>query len=174
MKKPLLFFAIAILGVYCFAFIKPKVQAINDPTSIILRDTIRSINLGCTQNGGIWGVSSGDPASYLQTVAYSSFQKDLTNFEGISIEFDSLYTKGSLTGFGTDSNGEKIPVGVEFSNGNGTDILNLYGGVEHTCTGAPCGCCVFIRRSGKIVGCTCGIDPLCEGHTCNHTMKTTE
>lgn len=173
MKKSLPLFSIVIACIYCFSFTKTDVHQMDTPTLIILRDTNRSITLETTQSGSIWVISSGDATAYLDAIA-ESFGKELGSFTNIQLEFDSLYTKGFLSGIGIDGSGARVPIGVEYAKTSGTSTTLMDTSTEHTCTGAPCSCCAFITLHGNIVGCRCETSIPCEGTTCNHTVKAVQ
>ncbi len=97
----------------------------------------------------------------------------------------------SLVGRGVTGENDKVPIAVEFfptqQKAEGASV-DAAAGVTHSCSGAPCKCCQFIREyyeyglfnnktSSRIIGCKCNSEPeSCfmagDGH-CNHTTTTT-
>lgn len=182
MKKALVFFTLALSGICCLAIMKPAAARNTDnPTLMILFDSARSVALQSTENGGVWVISGGNPGAYLATVAYRVFgRSDIGNYQDITIVFDSTFSKGTLTGTGFDANGNKVPVGVEYNLTSQSAGTNTYQyAVAHSCTGAPCSCCDFIKNAdGTIKGCKCTFDSEeCQWHegskhVCNHSLST--
>lgn len=178
MKNLIFFSAIALTGVYCFSFITPSPGARknSEPVVIILTDSARSAGIHCEKTGNVWTVSSGSAETYLDQIAVSLGKTDMYSFIGIRPEFAPDFSAGSLTGFGVTPDGKKVPVGVAFKSGaTSGQTLTMYSDEEHSCTAAPCSCCEFIKREGRILGCKCGADPECQASAqdrCNHTIKT--
>lgn len=53
------------------------------------------------------------------------------------------------------------------------------GGESHSCSGVKCGCCDFMKKKGKIIGCYCNpfASPYCHHEVdsyCNHSVSTTQ
>jgi hypothetical protein len=61
---------------------------------------------------------------------------------------------------------------LSFTSNSAAEELNYVAGDTHTCTGAPCSSCDFVRNNetGKITGCACN-DEYKLGKSCNHTVS---
>lgn len=178
MKNLLFLSTLALAGVYSFSFMPLRIDAGKnfDPAIVILTDSARSAEIHCAKNGNTWTVSSGSAETYLDQIAVSLGKTDLYPFIDIRLEFAPDFSAGSLTGFGVAPDGKKAPVGVVFLSGaTSGQTLTMYNEEEHRCTAAPCSCCEFIKRDGRIIGCKCGAGPECPASAedrCNHTVKT--
>ena len=178
MKKVILVFSIALIGIYCFSFVKSETTKKQVRALILLQDSGLSTTLQATLNGADWEITGGDASGYLSTVAYSVFGQSTTGtFQTIKLTFNSTYTKGTLTGIGTDPNGGNVPIGIEYafiSQDGGT--LRMGDTEKHSCAGVNCPCCDFIKRDdGTIKGCKCDYqDHDCRfpngTGSCNHTV----
>jgi|GEM_PF-4855104 len=194
MKKIALISAIVLAGLSIFSVcssVKPPATDNKNltPTTIMLTDSSLSVTLQSTLNGNTWEVPATAASNYLALVASSDFGKTgLSNFQDIQIVFDSIYTMGVLIGTGTDANGARIPIGVEYRFESTSGTTTYMGNSEkHTCSGTPCSCCLFLYTGGgltacsgcKIIGCYC--DRLHGGcyssdphSSCNHTVTATK
>jgi hypothetical protein len=181
MKKNLFFSLLllfAILGLFCFANAPKSLvaeQKGTTPQVIVLKDEGLGVSLSSTKNGNNWEISSTSVGSYLAQVAAEFGKTNVSNFQNITIIFSPDYSTGLLIGNGTDGNGARVPIGVEYVQGYSSgDTTFLRSGAKHTCTGNPCNCCDFLRSGDRITGCTCiNTDPShCSGGTCNHTISS--
>ena len=165
---------VVVLMLNCFSGEKTlpqNVQKNSTPSVIELKYLALNISLDATLDANSWKVSIPAANTYLTQVATKIGKTGLGSFTDISVEFDSTYTKGVLEGTALDEKGNKVPIGVEyvFSSNSGSRMI-MHSANTHTCTGAPCSCCSFIRKSVTIIGCTCDGSNPCQGSKCNHTV----
>ncbi len=181
MKRPILLLAFTLSNVCCLTSLKSSRHLSDDPSVVILQDTSRNTTLQFTQNGSMWTVTSGDPDAYLAAIAGQVFGVvNAGSFQNSVLEFDSGFTRATLSTLYNDANGNRIPLGVEFacvSQSAGATFTYQYA-EAHTCTGAPCSCCEFLKNeAGKVTGCKCSfVNHDCQTHEgpnrCNHTVST--
>ena len=183
MSKKMLFpiVALALAGLCCFSFFKPVAASDTrtEPTTIVLEDNELSINLTYTKSGGAWVVSQGSASGYLSQVANALDQDISTVFQDIRLVFAADYSKGSLSGYATNSAGNRVPVGVEYvRKAKNGDVVVFKDDKKHSCTGAPCSCCDFVKdNSGGIKGCKCLGENDCHitaNDQCNHKVEDSQ
>ncbi|MCC6460729.1 MAG: hypothetical protein IT260_09695 [Saprospiraceae bacterium] len=171
--------SLALAGLCCFSFFKPAAAGDTEPTTIVLEDNELSISLSCTKSGGAWVVTQGSAAAYLSQVGSALNQGVSTSYQGIQLVFAADYSSGSLSGYATNPTGNRVPVGVEYvRNVQNGDVVVFKDDKKHTCTGAPCSCCDFVKDdSGGIKGCKCLGENDCHitaDNQCNHVVEDSQ
>lgn len=180
MKNSIILSFVALVSVYCFSFVnRSAVKPDDTPTLILLQDSDLSTTLQATPNGDGWEISGGNAGAYLSSVGNAVFgQATPGGFQDIKIEFNADFTKGTLTGIGTDQNGARVPIGVQYEVLSQSGATLTMGDTEkHSCAGVNCPCCSFLKREdGTIKGCKCETEdhdcrfPSGVG-SCNHSVS---
>ena len=162
----------------------PKWTTISEPTVIKLVDSKNAVTIECTKSGNKWVVTNtAQAAAYLKAVAEKTFKvSNLSTVQNMEVDFDSLYTIGALVGMGSWENGPNFPIGIQYERttnppGYPAGLVTMGASEIHSCTGAPCECCDFLKDKGKINGCQCVEKHLCikqSGDRCNHTVTTAQ
>lgn len=172
-----LILTIALGTIVFFGFKKASViqnatSAETEATTITLDDSSESFSVDLSQdlsyNLTIPSTSKNDVIDYYETIFGGTIDS--------IFEWEALYNSGkdTITLIVTAwANHAFRPLATEWTEGETTWLLD---GVEHWCTGAPCGCCEFIKIDGKVKGCGCMsiVYRWCTGDQCNHTIHLVE
>ncbi|MCB0535673.1 MAG: hypothetical protein H6574_01845 [Lewinellaceae bacterium] len=179
--KRILVLAFTFPSICCLTSLNSSKHQFDPPSQVILQDTSRNTTLQFTKNGSTWAITSGDQDTYLAAIADQIFGVvNVGSFQNSTIEFDSSYTIAIISAVCSDTNGKSVPIGVEFAfiSQSANTAFTYQFAEAHTCTGAPCSCCVFVKNEdGTIKGCKCDtVDHDCQLYSgpnrCNHSVST--